>query len=61
MSWIKQVDPIIKDYLSLQVKEANKFRNAYLKSNNPANAQVMDCNSKHDKAHIFSGVKDKIS
>jgi len=53
MSWIKQVDPIIKDYLSLQVKEANKFRNAYLKSNNPANAQLWIAIANMTK-HIFS-------
>ena len=40
MAWIKNVDPIIKEHLDLQVKEAVKFRSAYLKSKNPANAQL---------------------
>ena len=40
MAWTKSVDPIIKEHLDLQVKEAVKFRNSYLKSKNPANAQL---------------------
>src|SRR3989344_3432443 len=40
MPWRKNVDPIIKDYLDLQVKEAAKFRSAYSKAKNQANAQL---------------------
>ncbi len=53
MTWTKQVDPIIKDYLDIQVKEANKFKNAYLKSKNPANAQLWIAIANMTK-HIFS-------
>ena len=40
MPWRKNVDPIIKEYLDLQVKETNKFREAFSKSKQPANAQL---------------------
>jgi|SRR3989344_3886970 len=53
MPWRKSVDPIIKEYLDLQVKEANKFRNSYLKSKNPANAQLWVAIANLSK-HIFN-------
>ena len=40
MPWRKNVDPIIKSYLDIQVKESNKFRNAFSGAKNPANAQL---------------------
>lgn len=53
MEWRKNVDTIIKGYLDLQVKEASKFKNAYLKSKNPANAQLWIAIANLSK-HMFS-------
>lgn len=53
MPWRKNVDPIIKEYLDLQVKESNKFKNAYSKAKNPANAQLWIAIANLSK-HIFS-------
>jgi len=53
MAWTKNVDPIIKEHLDLQVKEAAKFRNSYLKSKNPASAQIWIAIANISK-HIFS-------
>ena len=53
MPWRKSVDPIIKEYLDLQIKESNKFRNAFSKSKNPANAQLWIAIANLTK-HIFN-------
>ncbi len=39
-NWRKRVDPIIKDHLETQIKEASKHKNAYRMSSNPPNAQL---------------------
>lgn len=39
-NWRKRVDPIIKDHLETQIKEASKHKNAYRMSSNPSNAQL---------------------
>jgi lipid II:glycine glycyltransferase (peptidoglycan interpeptide bridge formation enzyme) len=53
MPWRKNVDPIIKEYLDLQVKESNKFKNAFSKAKNPANAQMWIAIANLSK-HIFN-------
>ncbi|MBS3134994.1 hypothetical protein J4406_01310 [Candidatus Woesearchaeota archaeon] len=53
MPWRKNVDPIIKEYLDLQVKESNKFRSAFSKAKNPANAQLWIAIANLSR-HIFS-------
>ena len=53
MPWRKNVDPIIKEYLDLQVKESNKFREAFSKSKHPANAQLWIAIANLTK-HIFN-------
>ena len=40
MAWRKNVDPIIKDYLDLQIRETIKFKQAYEKAKNKPNAQL---------------------
>tara|TARA_Y100000034_G_scaffold131124_1_gene191190 strand:- start:526 stop:909 length:384 start_codon:yes stop_codon:yes gene_type:complete len=53
MAWRKNVDPIIKEYLDIQVKETNKFREAFSKSKRPANAQLWIAVANMTK-HLFS-------
>ncbi len=39
-NWRKLVDPSIRGYLEMQVKEASRHKNAYRLSENPSNAQL---------------------
>jgi uncharacterized caspase-like protein len=40
MSWRKNVDPLIKDHLELQIKESYREKKAYSKARDKPNAQV---------------------
>ena len=53
MPWRKNVDPIIKDYLDLQVKETVKFRDAYSQAKNKADAQLWIAVANMTK-HLFN-------
>lgn len=53
MAWRKNVDPIIKEYLDLQVKETTKFKGAYSKAKNKPNAQLWIAIANMTK-HIFN-------
>ena len=53
MAWRKNVDPIIKDYLDLQVRETTKFKQAYEKAKNKPNAQLWIAIANMTK-HIFN-------
>jgi len=53
MVWRKNVDPIIKEYLDLQVKETTKFKEAYSSAKNKPNAQLWIAIANLTK-HIFN-------
>tara|TARA_Y100000034_G_C6735937_1_gene326328 strand:- start:42 stop:419 length:378 start_codon:yes stop_codon:yes gene_type:complete len=53
MVWRKNVDPIIKDYLDLQVRETTKFKQAYEKAKNKSNAQLWIAIANMTK-HLFN-------
>ncbi len=53
MVWRKNVDPIIKGYLDLQIKETTKFKEAYSKAKNKPNAQLWIAIANMTK-HIFN-------
>ena len=40
MSWRKNVDPLIKEHLELQIKESYREKKAYSKARDKPNAQV---------------------
>jgi len=40
MSWRKNVDPLIKDHLELQIKESYREKKAYSKAKDKPNAQL---------------------
>jgi hypothetical protein len=53
MVWRKNVDPIIKEYLDLQIKETIKFKEAYSSAKNKPNAQLWIAIANLTK-HIFN-------
>lgn len=53
MTWRKNVDPIIKEYLDLQVKETIKFKKSYFSAKNKPNAQLWIAIANLTK-HIFN-------
>jgi predicted ATP-dependent endonuclease of OLD family len=53
MSWRENVDPIIKSYLELQVKDTQQFKGAYSKAKEPSKAQLWIAIANLSK-HIFS-------
>ncbi|MEM0379239.1 MAG: hypothetical protein QW038_02555 [Nanopusillaceae archaeon] len=40
MSWKKDLDPVIRDFLNTLLKEVEEHKNAYLKAEDPATAQI---------------------
>lgn len=40
MSWRKNVDPLLKEHLEMQIRESFHYKDSYLKSKNKGNAQL---------------------
>jgi len=53
MSWRNKVDPIIRNYLELQIKDTNQFKEAFSSSKEPSKAQLWIAIANLSK-HIFS-------
>ena len=53
MSWREKVDPIIKTYLELQIKDTAQFRESFSKAKDPSKAQLWIAIANLSK-HIFS-------
>src|SRR3989344_8259222 len=53
MLWREKVDPIIKDYLELQIKDTQQFKEAFSKAKEPSKAQLWIAIANLSK-HIFS-------
>ncbi|MEM4511200.1 MAG: hypothetical protein QXD25_00070 [Nanopusillaceae archaeon] len=40
MSWKKNLDPIIRDFLNTLLREVEEYKDSYLKAEDPATAQI---------------------
>lgn len=60
MSWRNKVEPILRNYLEIQINESSKYKSAYSLSKNPSNAQLWIAIANLAKQNFDLNLKIKI-